>query len=47
MSFLKAMQNFEFTVSGGFAWYFLICVCFVTISGIIQIIRLVINWINH
>lgn len=46
MNFFRAIQEFEFSVSGGFAWYFLMCMGYVTITGAIQIIKFIINWIN-
>lgn len=46
MSFLQAIRDFEFTVSGGFAWFFLICTGHVVISSVIQIAKFFIRWVN-
>ncbi|MBM7598223.1 hypothetical protein JOC34_000580 [Virgibacillus halotolerans] len=43
MKWLDAIREFEIRVTGGFAYYFLICVTLVTVGALGEIIDLVID----
>jgi hypothetical protein len=47
MKILQFLSNFEFTVIGGLAWYFLICTAYVTFVGIFEMFKWIFNWVNN
>lgn len=43
MKIIQILREFEFTASGGFAIYFMMCTAFVTIVGMYQLIKSLIS----
>jgi hypothetical protein len=46
MKIIEALQEFKIEATGGYAIFIILCVTFVLVAGLTQLIHLVMSWIH-